>query len=143
MKKIIKSIFVLMLSFSFSNASLVEDGYIELEKGNVLEAANIFKVSCEKGAFAGCYNLGLMYFKGEHIAKNYTKAEEYFSKACVQGHQNACYNLANMYEKGLDPHYLIDIHLAKYLPYFSVPRSTKIGFVVIGPDGKKIKSYLG
>ena len=101
MKKIIKTIFVLMLSFSFSNASLVEDGYIELEKGNVLEAANIFKVSCEKGAFAGCYNLGLMYFKGEHIAKNYTKAEEYFSKACVQGHQNACYNLANMYEKGL------------------------------------------
>jgi TPR repeat protein len=65
MKKIIKTIFVLMLSFSFSNASLVEDGYIELEKGNVLEAANIFKISCEKGAFAGCYNLGLMYFKGE------------------------------------------------------------------------------
>ena len=49
----------------------------------------------------------------------------------------------NMYEKGLDPHYLIDMHLAKYLPYFSVPRSTKIGFVVIGPDGKTIKSYLG
>ena len=75
-----------MLSFSFSNASLIEDGYIELEKGNVLEAANIFKISCEKGAFAGCYNLGLMYFKGEHIAKNYTKAEEYFSKACKEGH---------------------------------------------------------
>ena len=42
-----------------------------------------------------------MYFKGEHIAKNYTKAEEYFSKACKEGHQNVCYNLANMYEKGL------------------------------------------
>lgn len=49
----------------------------------------------------------------------------------------------NMYQRDLDPHYLIDMHLAKYLPYFSVPRSTKIGFVVIGPDGKTIKSYLG
>jgi hypothetical protein len=49
----------------------------------------------------------------------------------------------NMYEKGLDPHYLIDHHLAKYLPYFSVPKSTKIGFVVIGPDGKTIDSSLG
>lgn len=49
----------------------------------------------------------------------------------------------NMYERGLDPHYLIDHHLAKYLPYFSVPRATKIGFVVIGPDGKTIHSYLG
>ena len=54
----------------------------------------------KKGAFAGCYNLGLMYFKGEHI-KNYTKAEEYFSKVCNKGHQNLYYNLANMYEKGL------------------------------------------
>ena len=49
----------------------------------------------------------------------------------------------NMYERGLDPHYLIDYHLAKYLPYFSVPKHLKIGFVVIGPDGKTIKSYLG
>lgn len=49
----------------------------------------------------------------------------------------------NMYQRDLDPHYLIDHHLAKYLPYYSVPRSMKIGFVVIGPDGKTIKSYLG
>ena len=49
----------------------------------------------------------------------------------------------NMYERGLDPHYLIDNYLAKYLPYFSIPRWLKIGFAVIGPDGKAIKSYLG
>ena len=45
MQKIIKALFVLMLSFSFSNASMVEDGFLELEKGNVLEAANIFNVA--------------------------------------------------------------------------------------------------
>lgn len=49
----------------------------------------------------------------------------------------------NMYERGLDPHYLIDYHLVKYLPYFSIPSWLKIGFAVIGPDGKVIKSYLG
>ena len=64
MQKIIKAIIALALAFSFSNASMVEDGYVELEKGNVLEAANIFNIACQKGAFAGCYNLGLMYFQG-------------------------------------------------------------------------------
>ena len=49
----------------------------------------------------------------------------------------------NMYQKGLDPHYLIDYHIDKFLPYFSIPRTKKIGFVVIGPDGKTIHNYIG
>ena len=101
MQKIFKILVFLLFGFSALNATLVQDGYNELEKGNVLEAANIFKNSCEKGAFAGCYNLGLMYFKGEHISKNYPKAYELFDKACTEGHEQACFNLAVMSEKGL------------------------------------------
>jgi len=44
----------------------------------------------------------------------------------------------NMYQKELDPYYLIDYHLKKYLPYFNIPRNYKFGFVVVGPDGNII-----
>jgi len=84
MQKIIKALFVLMLSFSFSNASMVEDGFLELEKGNVLEAANIFNVACQKGAFAGCYNLGLLYFKVNILLKTIQKLTSYLKKLVLK-----------------------------------------------------------
>ena len=49
---------------------------------------------------------------------------------------------SNMYEKGLDPYYLIDYHMAKVLPYFSIPPSTRKGFVIIGPNMNVIHSSL-
>jgi hypothetical protein len=49
----------------------------------------------------------------------------------------------NMYERGMDPHYLIDRHLASFLPYYGVPRSKLIGFTLIGPGNKTIDTYIG
>jgi hypothetical protein len=48
----------------------------------------------------------------------------------------------NMYERGLDPHYLIDKHLAGIFPYLNIPRNIKIGFTVIEPQGNSIHSYI-
>lgn len=48
----------------------------------------------------------------------------------------------NMYQKGMDPHYLIDFHLADVLPYLGIPRTQKIGFTVINTEGDSISSYL-
>ena len=77
-------------------SSVGNDGFEELKKGNVLEAANIFQNACNAGASSGCYNLGLMYYKGKEIAQNYPKAAEHFTKACDDGHNTACYTLAYM-----------------------------------------------
>ena len=52
-------------------------------------------------------------------------------------------NEKNMYEKGLDPHYLIDYHLTKFFPYFSIPNYYKVGFAIVGPDDNVIKAYWG
>ena len=46
----------------------------------------------------------------------------------------------NMYQKGLDPHYLVNFHLPRYTPYFSIPESYKYGFSVIAPNGETIKT---
>ena len=49
---------------------------------------------------------------------------------------------SNMYERGLDPHYLIDKHMAKFLPYYSVNKQKKIGFLVVGVDGNVIYRWI-
>lgn len=51
-------------------------------------------------------------------------------------------NSDNMYKKGLDPHYLMDYHITKYLPYFGIRPTMGLGFVLVGPDNKVIQTYL-
>ena len=48
----------------------------------------------------------------------------------------------NMYNKGLDPHYLIDNHLTKFLPYFGYDKEIGTGFIVSGPDKNIISRWL-
>ncbi|BCD46160.1 SEL1-like repeat protein [Helicobacter suis] len=42
------------------------------------------------GNAEACYDLGVMYEKGEGVAKDLQKSEEYFKKACELGYKNAC-----------------------------------------------------
>lgn len=48
----------------------------------------------------------------------------------------------NMYEKGLDPHYLVDYHFRKFLPYFGIDAKRKTGFAVVRPDGEVISKWM-
>jgi len=47
----------------------------------------------------------------------------------------------NMYDMGFDPHYLVDYHLRKYLPYFNIDKVI-IDFIVWGPEGNVIGSFI-
>ncbi len=67
-----KNIFKIVLlgffcfGFQFLNASsVVNDGFAELQNGNTIEAINIFFFFFYSGASSGCYNLGLLFYKGE------------------------------------------------------------------------------
>ena len=48
-------------------------------------------------------NLGLLYYDGRGVPRDYTKAREWFEKAAAQGHADAQYNLGMLYdfEKGV------------------------------------------
>jgi TPR repeat protein len=48
-------------------------------------------------------NLGLLYYNGQGVPRDYTKAREWFEKAAAQGDANAQYNLGVQYdfEKGV------------------------------------------
>lgn len=49
-------------------------------------------------------------------------------------------NNENMYDYDFDPHYLIDHHIKKYLPYFDIDKVI-IDFTVLNPDGEIIHSW--
>jgi hypothetical protein len=49
----------------------------------------------------------------------------------------------NMYKKGLDPHYLIDNHLMKFLPYFGYDSEMgRTGFIIYGPNKNIISRWM-
>ena len=64
------------------------------------KAAELFKKVCDGGEVRGCYNLGVMYEKGNGVEKNFSKAVELYKKACDDGEMLGCYNLGVMYAKG-------------------------------------------
>ena len=49
-----------------------------------------------QGNASAQYNLGVMYYKGDGILQDHSKAIEWFQKAANQGHTNAQYNLEAM-----------------------------------------------
>ena len=45
-------------------------------------------------------NLGLLYYYGRNVPRDYTKAREWFEKAAAQGDADAQYNLGTLYDFG-------------------------------------------
>ena len=58
------------------------------------------------------YNLGVCYYEGEGVERDFVKAFELFKKAAEKDVEGAQYNLAVMYEKGQGTKK--DIKQAKY-----------------------------
>ena len=59
-------------------------------------------------------NLGLMYLKGEGVAKDFTKAKEWFEKASAYDNDSANFNLALMYQTKIG----VEENIPKAIEYF-------------------------
>ena len=55
-----------------------------------------YKNACDGGNARGCFNLGLMYYKGRGVKQDDFKAKELYGKACDGGCAGGCYNLGFM-----------------------------------------------
>ena len=58
------------------------------------------KQACDVGDGAGCFNLGLLYAKGEGVKQSYSKAADYYRKACDLGYGGGCSDLGILYRNG-------------------------------------------
>lgn len=56
---------------------------------------------CDLNDYVACYNLGVLYYKGQEVEKNHKKALEFYTKACDLKFPSACNNLGVSHYKGL------------------------------------------
>lgn len=59
-----------------------------------------FRGTVEKDPKDALFHLGLMYFNGKRVPKNYVKAAKWFFKAANQGSLEAMHKLGEMYRYG-------------------------------------------
>jgi len=59
-----------------------------------------FKSLGEKGDAAAQFKVGLMYYFGQGVPRDYRQSLDWFNKAALQGHPQALYNAGYMHEKG-------------------------------------------
>lgn len=75
-------------------------GTLLQEQGRMDEAMVCYKQAADAGNQTAQYHLGKLYFRGEAIPKDTTKAMEYLTAAAEQGHQYAQYALGKLYFSG-------------------------------------------
>ena len=75
-------------------AGLLASDYVEglnaYKANDYKKAKEIFEKACDGNDALACYNLGLLYKKGQGVKQNSQHAKTLFNKACYFGFQNAC-----------------------------------------------------
>jgi TPR repeat protein len=85
---------------STSAENLFDQGLSAYRGKQFSQAAELYRRACDGGERKGCHDLGLMYFKGEGVAKDLNRADELFKRACDEGGTGGCLDLGEMYSRG-------------------------------------------
>jgi TIR domain-containing protein/Sel1 repeat-containing protein len=84
-----------------TSAEVLFDQGLSLYKGKQFsQAAELYRKACDGGERKGCHDLGLMYYKGEGVAKDLNRAADLFRRACDAGGTGGCLDLGLMYLRG-------------------------------------------
>jgi hypothetical protein len=96
----LKKILIVLLLAGLGYANDIDKGVEALGKKDFKTALKLFTKACDSGNALGCYNLGVMYEKGEGVQQDSFKAVELYTKVCDSGNAFGCYNLGLMYYNG-------------------------------------------
>ena len=77
-------------------------------------ALGFWQEAASAGDASAATNLGLMYLKGEGVAKDPAQAAQLFEQAAGAGNASAAYNLGGLYENGLGVEASLDRAVALY-----------------------------
>jgi uncharacterized protein len=103
MRKIYVTVLIgLMLTVSggIIRAEQFEDGVAAYQRGDFATALGLFQPLADQGNAAAQTNLGVMYEKGQGVARSYRKAVKLYRLAAEQGISDAQFNLGVMYYEG-------------------------------------------
>ncbi len=94
----------LILAALILSAGLLADDFDDADKaykaGGYQKAAKLFQKVCDGGVAGGCSNLGHLYYNGQGLRQDKSRAKEYYGKACDLGHQPGCDNYKKLNEQG-------------------------------------------
>ena len=116
--KLILRLLTVFLVLGFISFCLVQESKAEL---NVVQD---IRSSAEQGDVTAQYNLGLMYYRGEGVLKNFQKAIYWFTKAAEQGSWHAQHGLGIVYSEGKGKRVLQDYVIA--YAWFNIAASQNI-----------------
>ena len=60
----------------------------------------LYKIAADQGDVYAQYSLGLEFFEGKHLTRNYSNAIKYLKSAADQWHAEASYYMGLCYENG-------------------------------------------
>lgn len=124
MKRLILSFFILG---HFLNALTFEEAYTLHKSEGTLKALSYYRDLEKENDINAIHELGLIYLKGDGIAKNLNKAYEYFTKASNLGNLESTYILGK-------------IHLSKKTRFFNTTKA--YNFFVEAANKGEAKSQL-
>src|SRR5262245_66376918 len=81
-------------------AGSFEDGLSAYERGDYVQAMNLWQPLAAQGDAPAQFNLGLMYRHGLGVPQDFEEALKWYRKAAEQGHAWAQFNLGVWYGKG-------------------------------------------
>ena len=90
-------IFFLVLSGSPVLANETQKALNAINRGDYKTAIDIWQNLANRGNNAAQFNLGLMYFKGDGVKQNLSKAAKWFRLAATQGNAEAQLNLGDIF----------------------------------------------
>ena len=91
---------ILLLCSSVARADDFDDAMDAYQKGNYVQAIELFRSLATHGNAGAQYNLGLMYYEGKSVTQDYQEAVKWYRLAAKQGYAGAQYNLGVVYYEG-------------------------------------------
>jgi len=91
---------ILLLCSSVARADDFDDAIDVYQKGNYVQAIELFRLLAEQGNAGAQDNLGMMYDKGKGVTQDYQEAAKWYRLAAEQGYATAQNNLGVMYVMG-------------------------------------------
>tara|TARA_B100000029_G_scaffold491426_1_gene551524 strand:+ start:1557 stop:2045 length:489 start_codon:yes stop_codon:yes gene_type:complete len=101
MRALLTALTALMLCSAPSTAKDLEDAFAAYKAGDYQRAFRLLAPQAKQGHAEAQFNLGMMYFKGNGVQKDYGKAMHWYRRAAERGHAEAQSNLGLMYATGL------------------------------------------
>jgi TPR repeat protein len=83
-----------------SAEDLFDQGLSAYRDKQFSQAAELYRRACDGGERKGCHDLGLMYYRGEGVAKDLNRAAGLYKRACDAGGTGGCLDLGLMYLRG-------------------------------------------